>query len=130
VRRKNRASAQLEQLCHRSALAFTGPTPRERPIRAPGSDSPTSLKNCEIVRISAKYLDFWRSDLTQLRPATRSGGARMNLKAGCEVPGMKSRSQLQTAVSRRYQADFILLLSVYTKRTRSESPGIARTGRS
>jgi hypothetical protein len=83
-------------------------TPRERPIRAPHANLSMWLKNCEISRISPKYLDFLRSEFSRFWPAARSNKARMDLKPGREVPGMKSRSQLQTAVLRRYQCDSIL----------------------
>jgi hypothetical protein len=83
-------------------------TPREGPLRAPCANWLMHLKNVVIISISPKYFDLLRSDLTQFQPATHANKARRNLKTGREVPEMKSRSRLQTAVSRRYQGDPIL----------------------
>jgi hypothetical protein len=87
-------------------------TPPECRIRAPCTDSLMRTKNVDIFDISPKNFEFKRSGLIRFRPATRFSKARINLKAGREVPGMESRSGLQTVVFRRYQGDSILPLLV------------------
>jgi len=70
-------------------------------LRASYIDSSISLKNFDIRRMSSKYFEFSRFDPTRLQPPAHRSEARMNLSTGREVPEMESRSELQTAVSRR-----------------------------
>jgi hypothetical protein len=70
------------------------------------------IKNADIRQISPNNREFQRYNVACFRPVTRFSKARMSLKTDREVPGMESRSRLQTLVFRRYPGDSIIPLLV------------------